>query len=203
MPSSAAAFRGDEQLAVELLEHIEEARLIAAVELFLREFQFRERPRPASACAILQSDHGVIFRCSVAHAEVIIEPAKHRRQHFRKISAIRPGPASAPASPCIHTPIEAASKAATPCASIARHAGENVADPAVASQAGAFAEIAALRPVAATTVSAPFSTTVAPDTVAACAPAPASSPLATSPNSGRIRRHAGSAQRWRSPQRLR
>ncbi len=73
-----------------------------------------------------------------------------------------------PASPCSHAPAQAASNAGMPCASNpAIMPASTSPEPAVASQGGAFSQIAARPSGAAITVSAPFSRTVAPEAFAA------------------------------------
>ncbi len=83
-----------------------------------------------------------------------------RSAGFRALSrssAINPGPASRPASPCSQTAIAAASKPETPCASRPTTIPASTSpDPAVASHGGALQLIAARPSGAATTLSGPF-----------------------------------------------
>src|SRR5205807_7908073 len=80
------------------------------------------------------------------------------------------GPASPAASPCIHTPMQAASNGGTPCASTPAIIPASTSPaPAVASQGGALEAMLARPSGEATTVSGPFSSTTAPDrSAAAC-----------------------------------
>ncbi len=107
---------------------------------------------------------------SIFDPELVIEPAENRRQHLRQVLRDQAGTGLARGL-AVHPGADlAASKAGTPCASIAAIIPASTSPaPAVASQGGALEAMVARPSGDATTVSGPLSSTTAPTRSAAAA----------------------------------